>query len=365
MTDDLLYKVALTMVPNIGSVQAKILLNHFTPKEIFSSKASSLEKIDGIGKVRAAGITHFKDFTSAESEILFINKYNITPLFITDNLYPKRLLDCYDAPTLLYFKGNTDLDHSKVVAIVGSRSHTEYGKTITEKLVQDLKSQDVLVVSGLAYGIDAIAHKAALQNNLPTIGVLAHGLDKMYPTEHTSLAKQMLLQGGLITEFRSKTKPDKHNFPNRNRIVAALSDAVIVVETDTKGGSMITAELANGYNKDVFAFPGKTTDKKSSGCNHLIKNNKAVLLTDAQQLILEMGWQKKETKSKSAVKELFITLNEEEKIIYQLLKNNASLSIDELHFHSGMSSSSVAKATLSLEMQNIIQSLPGKMYCLL
>ena len=209
---------------------------------------------------------------------------------ITD--YPKRLLNCYDSPTLLYYKGEADLNSEKIIAVIGTRNHTEYGKQVTEKLIRELTEQNVVVVSGLAYGIDAIAHKAAVKNNLKTVGVLAHGLDQVYPSQHTGLAKEMLQAGGgLLTEFRSKTKPDKHNFPTRNRIVAGMSDATIVIETGIKGGSMITAELANNYNKDVFAYPGSVNDGKSAGCNYLIKNNKAVLLTDAQELIELMNWE--------------------------------------------------------------------------
>ena len=222
-----------------------------------------------------------------------------------------------------------------------------------------------MIVSGLAYGIDAIAHKAALKNNLRTIGVLAHGLDQVYPSQHTGLAKDMIKAGGgLLTEFRSKTKPDKHNFPIRNRIVAGLGDATIVIETGAKGGSMITAELANNYNKDVFAFPGKVTDAKSAGCNYLIKNNKAVLLTDAQELIELMGWDEvsfRLSKPKKQ-KELFIELNDDEKVIIGILREKEQVHIDEINLKSGLSSSSVAAAILNLELQNVVLSLPGKVY---
>ena len=324
-----------------------------------------MSAIEGLGEIRVKNIREFQNFDEAEKELAFIEKYKIEPLFIGDENYPKRLLNCYDPPTLLYYRGNADLNSSKIVAIVGSRMHTEYGKTITEKLVEDLSSTNVLVVSGLAYGIDYLAHKAALKNNMKTVGVLAHGLDKIYPSDHLNTAKEMVQHGGLLTEFMSKTKPDKHNFPSRNRIVAGMSDATIVVETDIKGGSMITAELANGYNKDVFAFPGKTTDKKSNGCNHLIKNNKAILLTDAKQLLETMGWQEKKKKEPKKTRELFIELTEEEKIIINILNNAETISIDDINLLSGLSSSSVAVAILNLEMQNVIQSLPGKMYRLI
>lgn len=364
MNKDLLYQIALTLIPNIGPVQAKILLQQYEPAEVFKAKRSDLEKMEGIGSIRAGKIKDFDDFKTAEEEITFIEKYRITPLFITDAAYPKRLLNCYDSPTLLYYKGEADLNASKIIAVIGTRSHTDYGKQVTETLINDLAELQVTVVSGLAYGIDAIAHKASVKNNLPTIGVLAHGLDQVYPAQHTGLAKDMIREkGGLLTEFRSKTKPDKHNFPTRNRIVAGMSDATIVIETGVKGGSMITAELANGYNKDVFAFPGKVTDSKSGGCNYLIKNNKAVLLTDAQELIEVMNWEETNRKEKGKKqKELFIELTAEEKIITGILNEKETVHIDEINLKSGLSSSTVAAAILSLELQNVVVSLPGKRY---
>lgn len=365
MTSDLLYQLALTLIPNIGPVQAKILLQHCDAEEIFHAKKTYLEKIEGIGPVRAAAITAFRDFSQAEEEIRFIEKYKITPLFLTDSAYPKRLLNCYDSPTLLYYKGNADLNASKIVAIIGTRSHTDYAKQVTDKLVKELSAQNVTIISGLAFGVDAIAHKAAIKNDLPTIGVLGHGLDQIYPAEHTSLAKELVKnKGGLLTEFRSQSKPDKHNFPTRNRIVAGMSDATIVIETGIKGGSMITAELANSYNKDVFAIPGKVTDNKSAGCNYLIKNNKAMLLTDAQEIMEVMGWEEKtkSNKDKKIQRQIFIELTNEEKILIDILKEKETVHIDELNFKSGLSSSAVAAAILNLELQNVMLSLPGKLY---
>jgi DNA processing protein len=363
MHPELLYQLSLTLIPNIGPVQAKILLQQYDAEDIFKAKKRELEKIEGIGNIRAESIKSFTDFSKAEEEIAFIEKYKIKPLFITHTDYPKRLLNCYDSPTLLYYKGNADLNHDKIISIVGTRSHTDYGKQITEQLLEELVEQNVLVVSGLAYGIDAIAHKASVKNNLRTIGVLAHGLDQVYPSQHTGLAKEMLKAGGgLLTEFGSKSKPDKHNFPTRNRVVAGMSDAIIVIETGIKGGSMITAELANNYNKDVFAFPGKVTDTKSAGCNYLIKNNKAVLLTDARELVELMNWEEKKRVVQKKQKELFIELTEDEKIILSILGEKKSVPIDEINLKSGLSSSSVAAAILNLELQNVVLSLPGKLY---
>ena len=365
MTGDLLYQLALTEVPNIGWVQAKILAQHFGEAEkIFKAKLSALEKIEGIGTIRANSIKSFSDFSNAEEEIKFIEKFRIKPLFITNKEYPRRLLNCYDSPTLLFYKGTADLNASKIISIVGTRTHTDYSKKITDKLIEELSSQNILISSGMAYGVDAIAHKTAVKNNLPTVGVLAHGLDQIYPPDHSNLAKDMLKSGGgLLTEFRSQTKPDKHNFPTRNRIVAGMSDATIVIESGIKGGSMVTAELANGYNKDVFAFPGKVTDSKSAGCNYLIKSNKAMLLTDAQQLIEIMGWEEKSQKAKvKSQKEIFIELSKEEKIIVDILNEKETVHIDEINLRSGLSSSAIAAAILNLELQNVVNGLPGKIY---
>lgn len=366
MTTELLYQIALTLIPGIGPVQAKILIENLgAAASIFTAKESKLKTIEGIGEIRARAIKSFTDLKEAEEEISFIEKYKINPLFITDKNYPRRLLNCYDSPTLLYYKGDADLNSSKIVAVVGTRNHTEYGKQFTEKFIEELAEQNVLVISGLAFGIDAIAHKASLKNNLATIGVLAHGLDQVYPSQHAALAKDIVKKnGGLLTEFKSRTQPDKHNFPIRNRIVAGLGDAIIVVETGIKGGSMITAELANGYNKDVFAVPGKVTDVKSSGCNHLIKSNKAVLLTEAKELVEIMNWEEKSKnkKERKSQREIFIEMTENEKIVFNILKETDSVHIDELNFKSSLNSSAVAAAILSLELQNVVVSLPGKIY---
>ena len=365
MQSDLLYQLALAQVPNVGYVHAKILAQQFgSAAAVFSSPKSILEKIEGIGTIRAGSIKSFKGFKEAEEEIKFLEKFKITPLFITDKHYPQRLLNCYDPPTMLFYKGNADLNASRVVGIVGTRTNTDYGKHFTEKFVRDLMPFDVLVISGLAFGIDAIAHKAAMKNKLPTIGVLGHGLDTIYPAEHSGLAKDMIRCGGLLTEFRSKVKPDKHNFPSRNRVVGGLCDATVVVETGVKGGSMITAEMANSYNRDVFAVPGRTIDTKSGGCNHLIRSNKAILLTGAGQFIETMGWDNSPPSVKKIQKELFIELNEDEKAVVNILQQK-DVSIDELVLKSGCSSSSLAAAILNLELKNVIQSMPGKMYRLL
>lgn len=363
MHSELLYQLALTLVPNIGDVHAKTLVQHFgDATSIFKAKQSLLEKIEGIGEIRAKAIKQFDEYHIAETELKFIEKYKIQPIFLNDVSYPRRLLNCYDSPTLLFYRGEADLNASKMVAIVGTRSNTDYGKTFTEKLVQDLASQGITVVSGLAFGIDAIAHKSALKFGAPTIGVVGHGLNKIYPSQHAGLAKEMIASGGgLLTEFFHDVKPDKHNFPLRNRIVAGMSDCTIVVETAVKGGSMITAKLADAYNRDVFAVPGRTIDKASAGCNHLIKYNKAILLTDVDELLEVMGWKEKKTAPKKQ-RQLFIEMSPEEETIFQLLQQKEVLHIDEINSFSSFSSSTVAAAILNLELQGIVQSQPGKMY---
>ena len=363
MYSELTYQLSLCQVPYIGYVQAKKLCDTFgSATAIFKSNVKDLEKIDHIGDIKAKSIKNFKDFTKAEKEIRFIEKYGIKSLFLTCDDYPQRLLNCFDPPTILFYKGIADLNASKIVAIVGTRNNTEYGKSFTEKLVKSLSRVNVIIISGLAFGIDSIAHKCSLKYGIPTIGVLAHGFDTIYPPENTNLAKQMINEGGLLTEFRSNTKPDKHNFPSRNRVVAGISDAAIVIESGLKGGSNITANLAWGYNRDVFAVPGRSIDMKSQGCNRLIKENKAILLDDPEQFIEVMGWDEPEIKKKILQQKMFVEFTEEEKRIIEVLKKNECAGIDELNFNSGLCSSSIAAALLNLEMQGVLKTLPGKRF---
>ena len=363
MPNELLHQVALTLVSHIGDVHAKTLVNHYGSAEaVFKARRKELEQIEGIGAVRARSIREFNDFSRAEEEIRFMEKYRITSLFLTDVGYPKRLLNCYDSPVMLYYRGNADLNASRILSIVGTRNYSDYGKTVTEKLMEDLQEENILIVSGLAFGIDTIAHRAALKCRMLTVGVLAHGLDRIYPATNNNLARQMTEQGGLLTEFRSDTLPDKPNFPRRNRIVAGICDALIVIESGKKGGSLITAELGNSYNKDVFAIPGKVNEPKSEGCNYLIRNNKAALITGAADILDNMGWSEKKKPTVKKQRELFIELSPDEKIVVDIMQQQESILIDELYLKSGLSSSAVATALLMLEMQGLVISMPGKMY---
>ncbi len=366
MLPELVYQIALNEVPNIGDVLAKSLIQIFgSASEIFKAPVSQLEKIEGVGTIRAKSIKHFRDFDACAGEIPFLEKHKITPIFITDATYPKRLLQCADSPSLLYYKGVGDLNVPKIISVVGTRNNSDYGRQVTEELIAGLEHSGIMVISGLAYGIDTISHKAALKNNLQTVAVVAHGLDRIYPPNNTSLAKDIIKQGGLLTEFRKGIGPDKQNFPLRNRIVAGMCDALIVVESGLKGGSLITAELANGYNKDVFAIPGRTTDSRSEGCNYAIRNNKASLLTSAEELLQMMNWVEAAPKPKRQQRQLFIEFTVSEKIVYDILQTKEQVHIDELFLNSKMSSSSVASALLTLEMQNVVACMPGKMYRLL
>ncbi len=362
MNNDLIYQIALTLVPNIGDVRAKALLEVFgNAASVFKAPKKQLENIEGIGTIAANAVKAFNDFKSCEEEIEFIEKNKITPLFVKDGNYPQRLLNCYDSPTLLYYKGNADLNAEKIISIVGTRNNSDYGKVTCENLIRDLAEENVLIISGLAFGIDTIAHKASLKNNLKTVGVMAHGLDKIYPAQNKSLAKEMLSQGGLLTDFMSGTNPDRQNFPRRNRIVAGICDALIVIESSVKGGSLITAELANSYNKDVFAIPGRVNDLRSEGCNYLIRSNKSLLISCADDLLHIMNWKEAPKKAKKQ-RELFIELTPEERIITDILAQQDSIQIDQLYFKSGLSSSAVANALLMLEMQGVVSSLPGKVF---
>jgi DNA processing protein len=365
MPSEKVYQIALTLVPNIGTVHAKTLVERFgSATAIFSAPVRELEAIEGIGEVRARSIRRFSDFKSAESQLLAAEKQGIASIFIGTSEYPRRLLNCYDPPTLLYCKGNIQTEQQLTVGIIGTRLHSEYGRLQTEKLIRKLASLPVTIISGMAFGIDGVAHKAALTCGLPTIGVMANGLDIIYPTQHHSLAREMLLHnGGLMTEYPIGVQPEKHHFPVRNRVVAGLCDAIIVMETSIKGGSMITASLANDYNREVFAFPGRAGDSKSSGCNLLIRQHKASLITDAESFLQDMGWELPARKKAAPLQmSLLPQPNPETTAVFEAIQQKETVTVDELYRVTGLGSGTVAAAILSLEMINLIECLPGKRY---
>ncbi len=361
---ELLYQIGLTLLPNVGDVNAKSLVSYCgSASEVFKTKEKFLQKVPGIGTVNAKNISNNKSVLKrAEEEIEFISKYKIRPLFFTDEDYPQRLKYCNDSPVILYYKGNANLNAEKIVGVVGTRKPDEYGIEMTEKLVADLSGTGILIVSGLAYGIDAYAHKYALDNNLETVGVVGHGLDRVYPSSNTALAKKMVKRGGVLTEFMSETNPDAVNFPKRNRIVAGICDSVVVVQSKRDGGSLITATIASSYNKDVFAFPGEAGSELSEGCNGLIKRNKAALIENAADLLDAMGWAQQEKKPKKKQVPLLISLSEEEQKIAKTFTQKKQLHLDEICYASEMSISAVSALLLQLEFNNLIKSKPGKVY---
>lgn len=357
------HQIALSCLPGIGSVLARSLLSYCgSAEEVFKSKSKLLAKIPGIGPKTLDQILNHSVFSLAENELKFIEKFKISPLFISSEQYPRRLRNCPDAPVMLYFKGKADLNGSKLISIVGTRNASDYGREICRNLIADLKEYNPLIVSGLAYGIDSAAHREALKNTIPTVGVLAHGLDRIYPAQHRNMAEKMLECGGLITEFMSGTIPDRENFPKRNRIIAGLSDLTIVVEANIKGGALITAELANTYNRDVFAFPGRINDESSRGCNHLIKTNRAHLVTGMADLEYIMGWSREAARPLQQQLSLPVNLNEEERKIADIIQAHGEIAVDELAMLSSLQQSRLAVNILGMEMKGIVISLPGKVY---
>ena len=363
--EKLIYQIALTLVPGIGDVQGKKLVSYCGGVEaVFREKKNNLLKIEGVGEysIRELGKKEF--FEKAEKEIKFIEKYKIQPLFYYDRDYPSRLKHCPDSPLMLYYKGSADLNSIHVLGVVGTRRPTEYGKEMCAKIIEDMSHIEVMIISGLAYGIDACSHKAALMSGLPTIGVLAHGLDTIYPHLNRGLAEKMIHQGGLLTEFISETKLNKDFFPRRNRVIAGMSDAVLVVESAGKGGALITADIANSYNRDVFALPGRRYDKQSKGCNALIKTNRAALIESAGDIISMLSWEENIDK-KQIQKRLFINLSEEEKMIMEILHEERTVSMDVIYLKVGLPISKVASLLLKLEFDGLLQALPGKIYKLI
>lgn len=358
----LIYQLALTLIPGIGDVNAKKLIAYCGGVEaVFREKRKNLLKIPGVGQAIANSL-HRKDvFARAEKEIGFIRQYQVNPLFYLDPDYPDRLKHCDDGPILLYFKGKANLCQKRILSIVGTRMPTEYGKAVCEQIIQGMVDQGVLIASGLAYGVDTAAHRAALAAGLPTVGVLAHGLDQIYPYVNRPLAEKMLENGGLLTEFPSHTKLNRDYFPRRNRVIAGMADATLVIESAMKGGALITADIANSYSRDVFAVPGRTTDLKSSGCNQLIKTNKAALVHSAEDISFMMGWDQSPHPVHIQQK-LFTELSDEERKITGILESTKEADIDVIYLESGMTASKVAAILLKLEFDGLIRSLPGKRY---
>ncbi len=364
LLDDIRYQIALLEIEKVGVTVARKLIDHFgSAKAIFlEASEKDLKELGTVGKSIIANRNDASILSFADAQIKFAENQNTTIISYYDKHFPNRLKHINDAPLILYQKGHCDLNHQRMVAIVGTRQATDYGRAFCESLIDELKSYDAYVVSGLAFGIDYCAHQNAVQKGIHNIAVMAHGLDRVYPSEHRKMASEIIQKGALLTEYPINTNPDRENFPQRNRIVAGMVDAVVVIESAIKGGSMITAKLGNDYNRDVFALPGKYTDEQSLGCNHLIKTNQAHLIESSKDIGYILGWEKtKNQKEKVIQKQLFVDLNPQEEILVELLRD-ADKSIDEIAISSAMPISQVSTQLLMLEFKGIVKQLPGKRY---
>lgn len=351
------------MIPLVGPIIARQLLAYCGSIEgVFGEQKRFLKSIPGIGEEIATQVANSSSlFAEAEEELSIMERENIHYFFFTDNEYPSRLKHFNDSPLLLFTKGNIDLNPERSVAIVGTRKPTVYGKSVTEEIIGVLSPYDVTIISGLAYGIDITAHRISLAFDIPTIGVMGSGMGNIYPDAHQPVAHKMMTKGGIITEFNYETGPDAVNFPMRNRIVAGMCDVLVVIESGVKGGSMITAALANDYNKDVAAIPGRKIDKSSEGCNHLIKTQQAHLIETGEDLIQLMSWDKK-TKQQVFQTDLFVEMDAGEKKIYGLILDGGEKDIDTLAYESKSTPGELATILLNLEFKGAIKSLPGKKY---
>ncbi len=362
MNNDLRYQLAICLISGVGPRIAKKLIAYCGGVEaVFKEKKKNLLKIPTVGEYTAKAVSDKEIFDIVDRELEFISKFKINTHFYLDSNYPQRLKPLDDSPVLLFTKGSVDLNHTHVISIVGTRNITQYGKDKCKEFVKDLADINPFIISGLAYGVDVAAHKAALNHNLYTAAVLGHGLDRIYPPLHRQLAEKILQSGVLVTDFISNTKPDRENFPRRNRIIAGLSDAVVVIEAAERGGALITAYYANDYNRDVFAVPGKTNDEYSRGCNHLIKTHKANLAESANDIKYIMRWEKS-LKKKPVQQVMFNNLSDEQQVILNILKENQPVNFAYLVAHSKMTFSKVTTILLELELKSVVKNLPGNYY---
>lgn len=359
---ELFYLLALQRVEGIGDIIAKKLITHFGHSEaVFRAKSSQLASIDGIGNVL---LQNFKDqsvFAKAERELQFITSNQITATSFQDSNYPERLKHCFDSPLVLFSSGTIDLKNRKTISIVGTRQITSYGVEFCRKFIEDLAPLNPVIVSGFAYGVDIIAHQSAMENNLQTIGVMAHGLNQIYPKAHKKYVAKMKENGGFMTEFWSSSNPDRENFVRRNRIVAGMTEATIVIESAERGGSLITANIANDYNRDVFAVPGRITDKYSQGCNTLIKIQKANMLTCAADLIYMLNWDV-EKAAQPVQKKLFVVLDNDEQKIYDYLLQSGKELLDIIALECDFPIYKISSILLNMELKGVIRPLPGKLF---
>jgi DNA processing protein len=361
--EELFHTLVLQKVPNLGDASAKKLIHKAgSASAVFTEKKNKLLKIDGIGAFKLKELHNTNYFALAEQEIRFIEDNNVSVSFFMDEDYPENLKHCIDGPVVFFHRGNINFNRKRIVSIVGTRKITTYGSAFCEKLVEDLAPLDVVIVSGFAYGVDIAAHKAAVKNKLQTIACLAHGLNQIYPKTHKKYVNEVEYNGGFITEFWSSDAFDKTNFLKRNRIIAGISEATIVIESAEKGGSLVTSEIANSYSRDVFAVPGRITDSQSQGCNNLIKTQRAHLLTSVADLVYILNWKLDEEKKKPVQKQLFVELTDEEKVIFNYLKTKEKAHLDELAIACETPIFKATSLLLNLELKGLVKPLPGKMF---
>jgi len=361
---DIFYQVALSLVPGVGTRSARQLLTHCgSAKEIFNTHAGRLKKIPNIRDSIAVAVQDPALLRKAEAIIKQAEQYEICIAFLTDALYPKRLKEIPDAPLIIYHKGSIDLNAQKIIGIVGTRKATTYGKDCLVRIIAELSIWNPIIVSGLAYGIDITAHKISLELGLNTVGVLGSGIQKIYPEEHRHIAKAMCQQGALVSEYQPDAKAEIYHFPARNRIIAGLCDGILVAEAAEKGGALITAELANSYNREVMAIPGSLQFNTSIGCHNLIKNNQAHLITSGNDIASLLNWDiNMPTSSKFKLRDdtLLEALSEEERILYAIIEKNEGIQIDELSWQSNIHISKTSNLLLQMEMQGLIKMMTGK-----
>jgi DNA processing protein len=361
--NELLYILALQRVAKIGDITAKKLISHCGSAEaVFKEKKQSLLNVVGVGSIMMRDLFKSEHLKAAEKEMHFINSENITCRYFLDQDYPERLKHCIDSPILLFQTGSINLKQQHIISIVGARKVTTNGIAFCEKLVEEISVFNPIIVSGFAYGTDITAHKSALKNNLQTIGCLAHGLNQIYPKSHKRYMVDVEKNGGFITDFWSSAVFDRNNFLKRNRIIAGLSEATIVIESAEKGGSLVTADIANSYNRDVFAVPGRVTDTQSVGCNNLIKHQKAHMLSNPLDVPYILNWQTDDIEKPAIQKQLFVDLDTEEKTIYNYLKEHNKQLLDTIAFHCNLPIYKVASLLLKMELKAVIRPLPGKLF---
>ena len=361
--EELLYALALQRTKGIGDIYAKKMIEICgSPKNIFKEKQQTLQKLPGFGRMALQNLFDSSTLAAAEKEVELLEKENLQTLYFLDKNYPNQLKNCADSPILLFQDGNFSFENSKCISIVGTRQMTRYGSDFCESLISGLKEYNPIIVSGYALGIDIIAHKSALKNNLKTVAVFAHGFGSVYPKQHKRYQSQLLKKGGFLTEFWYDEKPRRENFVRRNRIVAGLSEATIVVESASKGGALITAALANSYSKEVFAVPGRASDRYSSGCNALIRDHKAAVITCADDLINMLGWAPQKKTSTAMQTQLFLNLNAEQQKVYDCLKSKKIGWLDNISLDCNLPINKMAALLFQLEMKGLVQPLPGKMF---